>query len=81
MCGVAALFLSSCTVYKSWDVTGNPMGKKEGKTTKFMSFINSQNYGVTAAAEKAKIKKIGAVETTVKMFLFVPVETVTVYGE
>jgi hypothetical protein len=67
-------FLSSCTVMNDIQITGAPIGTKSGKAKG--AKVTAQN-----AALNGKITKIGAVQTTWKLFVIIPVTTVKVYGE
>lgn len=70
--------ISSCTVARSYQITGEPIGKKTG-TVKTKIF-GSSDVSLKAAAAKGNIKVIGAVQITTKVFIF-PITTVKVYGE
>jgi hypothetical protein len=77
--GSLMMLMSSCTIYHGIQITGNPMGTKEGKAaTKFLSL--SQDISVKKAAENGKIKSIGAVEIKQKYFIL-PWTVTKVYGE
>tara|TARA_R110002049_G_scaffold216691_2_gene388151 strand:- start:196 stop:450 length:255 start_codon:yes stop_codon:yes gene_type:complete len=71
--------LSSCVVYESHTVTGNPIGTKVG-VAKSSVFGKDQDYTMATAAKKGKIDKIGSVETKVTVFIF-PFYKTVVTGE
>jgi len=55
-----SVMMSSCVIYSTHHITGNPIGTKEG-------FVKSKNIGnsdagLAAAAKKGGITKIGSVD-------------------
>ena len=75
--GVLAM-LTSCTVSRSIQVTGQALGTKEG-IAKSRVFQNSDT-SIKKAAENGQIETIGAVEIITKLFI-VPFQQTKVYGE
>lgn len=71
--------LSSCVVYETHTVTGNPIGTKRG-VAKASAFSPSADYTMRTAAKKGKINKIGSVDTRVTVFI-VPFYKTVVTGE
>lgn len=71
--------VSSCTVARQYQITGQPIGTKTGvaKSKIFGSF----DISLKTAAENGGITRIGAVETTTKIYFLLPVYITTVYGE
>jgi len=55
------LFLSSCVVAMSHQVTGNPLGTKEGYI-KSSPVAKDNDIGIAAAAKKGGITKIATVD-------------------
>lgn len=74
----AALLMASCTVSRTIQITGEPIGTKTG-VAKSKVFGDSDT-SIKKAAEKGKITVIGAVEITTKVVIF-PITTTKVYGE
>ncbi len=77
--GFLLLAMSSCVVYETHTVTGNPIGTKKG-VVKANAFQKNANYTMQAAAKKGKINKIGSVDTRVTVFIF-PFYKTVVTGE
>ena len=75
---VVTFGLSSCVVYESHSVTGNPIGTKVG-VAKSKAFGNS-DVSMRTAAKNGKIDKIGSVETRTTIFI-IPFIKTTVTGE
>jgi len=71
--------LSSCVVYETHTITGNPIGTKKG-VAKASAFKPDADYTMRTAAKKAKISKIGSVDTRVTVFI-VPFYKTVVTGE
>jgi hypothetical protein len=71
------LFLSSCVVAMSHQVTGNPVGTKEGYV-KSSPVAKDNDIGIAAAAKKGGITKIATVD--IKYFASGKI-AVTVTGE
>lgn len=71
--------LSSCVVYESHTVTGNPIGTKKG-VAKGGAFSKDKDFTMATAAKKEKIDKIGSVDTKVTVFI-VPFYKTVVSGE
>lgn len=71
--------LSSCVVYETHTVTGNPIGTKKG-VAKASAFSSNADYTMRTAAKKGKINKIGSVDTRVTVFI-VPFYKTVVTGE
>lgn len=71
--------LSSCVVYETHSVTGNPIGTKK-TVVKASAFSKNANFTMQAAAKKGKIDKIGSVDTRVTVFI-VPFYRTVVTGE
>lgn len=76
---VIAFGLSSCVVYETHTVTGNPIGTKKG-VAKANAFQSDADYSMRTAAKKGKISKIGSVDTRVTLFI-VPFYKTVVTGE
>lgn len=76
--GAAVALMASCTVSRNYQLTGQPMGTKEG-VAKSKIFGNSDT-SIRTAAEKGKITTIGAVEIITKVVIF-PITITKVYGE
>lgn len=74
-----ALGLSSCVVYETHTVTGNPIGTKKG-VAKASAFSSNADFTMRTAAKKANIDKIGSVDTRVKVFI-IPFYKTVVTGE
>ena len=55
------LFLSSCVIATSHQVTGNPVGTKEGYV-KTSPALKNNDIGIAAAAKKGGITKIATVD-------------------
>jgi len=72
------LVLGSCTVYHDIQLTGQPMGTKEGVAK---SKVFGGDYSIKTAAENGDITTIGAVETKTKVYLIFPISTTRVYGK
>lgn len=79
LAGLLALSMTSCVVYETHTVTGNPIGTKRG-VAKASAFKPNANFTMQAAAKKGKINKIGSVDTRVTVF-FVPFYKTVVTGE
>ncbi len=79
LAGATVFALSSCTVGQQYQVTGAPIGSKEGMAKS--KIIGKSDFSVKAAAENGGITTIGAVQHTQKMILIFPVYKTTVYGE
>lgn len=77
--GFMVLAMSSCVVYQTHTVTGNPIGTKKG-VVKASAFKKNATYTMQAAAAAGKITKIGSVDTKVTMFIF-PFYKTVVTGE
>ncbi|MDA3882538.1 MAG: hypothetical protein PF481_04600 [Bacteroidales bacterium] len=77
--GVAVVMMTSCVVSQSYQLTGNPMGKKSGEAS--TNIFGTGDYSIKTAANKGNINKIGAVEITVKTYIFGFKTTTKVYGE
>ncbi len=75
--GAAALF-TSCTVSRSIQLTGEPMGTKKGVAKS--SILGNSDFSLKKAAKNGNVKTIGAVEVTTKVFVL-PFITTKVYGE
>lgn len=60
ICLSLPLFMGSCVIFSQHTTTGNPIGTKEGfvKSKIFGSF----DVGISAAAKKGGITKIGSVD-------------------
>lgn len=71
--------MSSCTVYESHQITGNPIGSKKGVAKS--KIFGNQDIGVLKAAKNGKINKIATVDIYTKVYLIIPVTSVTVHGE
>lgn len=71
--------LSSCVVYETHTVTGNPIGTKRG-VVKANAFKSDADYTMRTAAKKGQISKIGSVDTRVTVFI-VPFYKTVVTGE
>ncbi|MBL4709876.1 MAG: hypothetical protein JKY48_15700 [Flavobacteriales bacterium] len=70
--------LSSCVVYETHSVTGNPIGTKKG-VAKTKLFGNS-DVTMRTAAKNGKITKIGSVDTKTTVFIL-PFSKTVVTGE
>lgn len=79
MIGLLTIGMSSCVVYETHTVTGNPIGTKRG-VAKASAFKPNAVYTMQAAAKKGKITKIGSVDTRVTVFI-VPFYKTVVTGE
>lgn len=75
----AVAMLGSCTVYRNYQLTGEPIGSKTGVAKS--KIIGDQDYSVVTAAKNGDIKTIGAVEVKTKVYLIFPITTTTVFGE
>ena len=71
-----AVILTSCTISRSIQLTGQPIGTKSGKAQAILVGDSS----LKTASEKGKIKTIGVSEVVYKAFIF-PITTTKVYGE
>ncbi len=71
--------LSSCVVYESHTVTGNPIGTKRG-VSKVGAFSKNKDFTMATTAKKAKIDKIGSVDTKLTYFIL-PFYKTVVTGE
>jgi hypothetical protein len=78
LCAGMALWLSSCTISHTLNITGAPMGTKVGVAKSSVS--ETGDYGLKAAAKNGGINKIGAYEVKIKVFIFMRTTT-TVYGQ
>jgi len=78
MAGSIMFVMSSCTIGQQYQVTGAPIGSKEGQAK--TKIIGNSDFSVKAAAENGGITTIGAVQHTQKMILIFPVSKTTVYG-
>ena len=77
--GVSSVMMTSCVISQSYQLTGNPIGTKTGVSKS--NIFGTGDYSIKTAANKGKIDKIGAVEVTVKTYVF-GFQTITkVYGE
>jgi hypothetical protein len=76
---VITVGLSSCVVYETHTVTGNPIGTKKG-VAKASAFKPNADYTMRTAAKKGNISKIGSVDTRVTVFI-VPFYKTVVTGE
>jgi hypothetical protein len=74
---LTALGLSSCTVYRHTEVTGNPVGTKQGVAR---GSIFNPDISLQTAAKNGNITKIGSVEVTYKTFIL-PFYKTVVTGE
>lgn len=72
-----ALGLGSCTISRTYQLTGEPMGTKVGVAKS--KIIGDSDTSIKAAAKKGNITVIGAVEMTTKVFFF-PITKTIVYG-
>jgi len=72
--------LSSCMVYESYSVTGNPIGTKEG-VAKTKLFSKDLDVSMKSAAKNGKIQKIGSVDIKTKAYVFFLITKTTVTGE
>ena len=72
--------LSSCVIYETHTVTGNPIGTKKG-VAKAHGFQKNADYTMRTAAKKGDIQKIGSVDTKVTMFVIIPFYKTVVTGE
>jgi hypothetical protein len=70
------LSLSSCIMYRTHQITDNPIGTKKGEVKG--KNLETGETGVAAAAKKGKITKIGSVDYKITMMGKV---IVTVTGE
>lgn len=78
---VFAGILSSCTIYRTGDITGQPVGTKQG-VAKSVSFMNNfRDYSLVSAAKDGDITTIGSWEYSQKVFLFVIIDKTVVTGE
>jgi len=68
--------LTSCTVSRSIQLTGQPIGTKQGVATAVLVGDSS----LKTASKKGKVKTIGASEVVTKVFI-VPINKTKVYGE
>ena len=75
--GIVATF-SSCTIYRDYQLTGEPIGTKTGISKS--KVLGNSDYSINKAAENGDITTIGAVEITSKIFFLFPVTTTKVYG-
>ncbi len=73
--GVAGL-LSSCTVSRSIQLTGQPIGTNSGESTVVLFGDSS----LRTAAKRGNVKQAGASEVVTKVFI-VPIIKTKVYGE
>ncbi len=71
--------LSSCVVYESHTVTGNPIGTKKG-VSRVGAFSKDKDFTMATTAKKAKIEKIGSVDTKLTICVF-PFYKTIVTGE
>ncbi len=78
LAGSIMYIMSSCTLGQQYQVTGAPIGSKEGVAK--TKIIGNQDISIKAAAENGGITTIGAVQHTQKMILVFPVSKTTVYG-
>jgi len=76
---ILAMGFSSCVVYQTHTVTGNPIGTKKA-VVKANAFNSDAKYTIQAAAKKGKIDKIGSVDTKVTVFI-IPFYKTVVTGE
>lgn len=72
-----ALGLGSCTISRTYQLTGEPMGTKVGVAKS--KIIGDSDTSIKSAAKKGNITVIGAVEMTTKIFIF-PITKTIVYG-
>lgn len=72
--------MESCVLAISHQVTGNPVGSKEG-TVKTKPFAKVSDVGVAAAAKKGGITKIATVDVKYVYYVFYMGTKVTVTGE
>jgi hypothetical protein len=72
-----ALGLGSCTISRTYQLTGEPMGTKVGVAKS--KLIGDSDTSIKTAAKKGNITVIGAVEMTTKIFIF-PITKTIVYG-
>ena len=71
-----AVLLTSCTISRSIQLTGQPIGTKSGKAQAILTGDSS----IKTASENGKITTIGVSETVYKAFIF-PITTTKVHGE
>ncbi|MEY4604340.1 MAG: TRL-like protein family [Bacteroidota bacterium] len=72
-----ALGLGSCTISRTYQLTGEPLGNKVGVAKS--KLIGDSDTSIKTAAKKGNITVIGAVEMTTKIFIF-PITKTIVYG-
>lgn len=77
---VMTFSLSSCLIYESYSVTGNPIGTKTG-VAKTHTFKKNVDFTMRTAAKNGKITKIGSVETKTKTYGPIIIFKTTVTGE
>ena len=70
--------LSSCVIYESHTVTGNPIGTKKGVAKS--KIFKKPDVGMATAAKNGKITKIGSVDTRTTIFI-IPFFKTVVTGE
>lgn len=68
--------LSSCTVARSIQLTGQPIGNKQGESSATLVGDSS----LRTAAKNGNIKTAGATEVVTKFFI-IPIVKTKVYGE
>jgi hypothetical protein len=71
--------ISSCTIYRDYQITGEPIGTKTGVAKS--KIFGSTDFTIKTAAENGDISKIGAVEISTKMYFIFPITKTKVYGE
>lgn len=71
--------LSSCVVYETHTITGNPIGTKKG-VSRVGPFSKNKDHSMVTTAKKGKIDKIGSVDTKMTVFIL-PVYKTVVTGE
>lgn len=76
--GVLAL-TASCTVSRTIQLTGEPIGTKTGKAS--TSIAGNMDFSIKTAAENGDITVIGAVEQETKSYVIFFKTTTKVYGE
>ena len=79
MISALLLGLSSCVVYESHSVTGNPIGSKKGVAKS--KLFGKSDVTMMAAAKNGKISKIGSVDTKTTIVVIFPVSKTVVTGE
>ncbi|NJM15734.1 MAG: hypothetical protein HC896_10535 [Bacteroidales bacterium] len=75
----AGLFMTSCVLSHTYQVTGAPVGTKTG-VAKAHNFQSDMDFSIKTAAENGGITRVGSVEVKITQFI-IPFFKTTVTGE